>query len=289
MNIPRNGFRLFGLALICAIAGCSSIRGWARRGETPGYEEFHCRYTLQGNLLAGAPQSVPTGDGPSAVVLTTTASPAPSDQYVRTLEIIYPYPVGTENALAVLRITTPKDKDSPLPAGGFPKDPGLWNQEVRTLAIKRHDIDRVLRDLDEQGYYSAETHCQPGVSMCTVQDGDTRNGPWKRVPALDTMAHRLMARGETPAPGDLEKFLAANVTAPPASTGRPPVVRPPAQPPAAPRNYPEPRHSGRQVEPLPMPSTRRLPPMAAPIAGSGLGAAANSPHSLAANPRHFAP
>lgn len=276
-------YRLILLALVTSAPGCAMSRWMA---SSPDYKQAQIRYNIQGNLVDEKPRPAPVqpavAGGTPAMVVQPSMDPA--KQYIRTLDLVYPYPADGDKALAVLHITSTVDSSSVLGAGGFAR---RKDNEILMLELKRHDVDSVLRSLGNDGYFRGETKAQPGVTLTTVIDGQHRTTPWVRSEKLDTLAQRLMAKGKRVDPAKVPEILAAMSSSEPrgnrppsgANTQMPQGTMPPAAPmqtppatqpmPGATYPLPEPssyRHQGASPalpSPAPMPPAATVPPTGA--------------------------
>jgi len=198
-------YRIFLLALVVTAPGCA-IGQWM--SDTPDFKQVQIRYHIQGNLVDQKPQPSPVqpavaGGQPAMVV---QPSSDPDKQYVRTLDLVCPHPADPSKALAVLHTQGSVDSSSVQGAGGFARRAA---DEILLLSIRQRDVDAILRDLNNEGYFDGETKAQPGVMLTTVLDGQHRTTPWVRSERLDTLAHRLMAKGTQVPPDKVPKLLAA--------------------------------------------------------------------------------
>jgi len=210
-------YRLILLALVISAPGCAMGR-WMT--NSPNYKQAQIRYHIQGNLVDQKPQPAPVqpavaGEPPAMVV---QPSSDPDKQYVRTLDLVYPYPADSDKALAILHIKGSVDSSSVQGAGGFARRNA---NEILMLTLKRHDVDVVLRDLAREGYFEGQNKSQPGVTLTTVIDGHHRTTPWVRSERLDTLAQRLIAKGKHVDPAKVPEILAA-MNPPNQRNGRPP-------------------------------------------------------------------
>lgn len=280
-------YRLILLALVTSASGCAMSRWMA---SSPDYKQAQIRYNIQGNLVDEKPRPAPVqpavAGGTPAMVVQPSSDPA--KQYIRTLDLVYPYPADGDKALAVLHITSTVDSSSVLGAGGFAR---RKDNEILMLELRRHDVDSILRNLGNEGYFRGETKAQPGVTLTTVIDGQHRSTPWVRSEKLDTLAQRLMAKGKRVDSSKVPEILAAmssseqrsnrppsgvNTQMPqgtmPPATGYPatmppgaPMQTPPATQPMPGSTYPLPepssyRHQGASpTMPSPMPQAATVP------------------------------
>ena len=269
MNRQRSLVALLVVAPLLSTWGCAGAKGWLKPREVPSCQSFRCQYTIEGNLAAHQPAVAVTDPQTQATVLTAARSVAPADQYVRTLELLYHYPAGSDGCLAILRTARLKNCDVALAATWPGPDPSLWEHEVRTLKLSKQEVDSVLACLEKQGYFADEQVCQPGVNLCTMRDDASKCGPWQRVDALDLLAHRVMARGTTVNPAKLSAELVTVAAWPsnqPATNQAPATQSLPGAPELVPSRQTPPQLRGPiqlppQVELLPPLQTRRLPPV----------------------------
>ncbi len=268
------------LVMLVAIApGCAAGRLIT---GTPDFKQVQIRYHLQGNLLDQKPQPSPVqpvaaGGEPAVMVMPSSD---PDKQYVRTLDLVYPYPAGSDKALAILRTVASTNTSSVAGVSGFAR---RNSNEILSLSIRRRDIDAILRELKSEGYFEGETKVQPGVTLTTVLDGQHRSTSWVRSDRLDTLAQRLMSRGQRVDATEVPELLASIAAADGNRQGRPPRGAgstptgpvPGAQQPAAtmPANG-QPTHGAQPQPTYPLPE-----PTAYRQLGSPAAAQAQMPHS----------
>lgn len=210
-------YRLILLTLVVSAPGCA-IGQWM--SDTPDFKQVQIRYHVQGNLVDQKPQPSPVQPAAagSAPAMAVRPSSDPDKQYVRTLDLVCPHPTEQDRALVILHTKGSVDSSSVQGAGGFARRSA---DEILMLTVRRRDVDAILRELDSEGYFEGQTKAQPGITLTTVLDGHHRTVPWVRSERLDTLAHRLMARGKHVNPAEVPELLAA-VAGPEQRKGQPP-------------------------------------------------------------------
>lgn len=211
------------LGLTCVLAGCRiPSQLTAGSSSTPQYERANIVYDLD-----GAQRPLPLTDSEIKPVSFTgtpdTLTPGP--QWAgATLSLQYPHPEGlTDTARATLRLSSEPRRDSlstlaqasrwlgwsrsdeqPAATEGSASKPTLRDDEIWVLDIPRQQLDLLLTDLQQNGFFQAQTRSQSGTRLDVQLNWGRVQKEWSSEPRLDHFVSRVYREGR------LEGLVARN-------------------------------------------------------------------------------
>lgn len=211
------------LSLACVLSGCripSAVT--AGKSATPQYERANIVYDLD-----GAQRPLPLTDSeikPVAFAGTPeTLTPAP-EWAGATLSLQYPHPEGlADTARATLRLSAEPHRDSlstlaqasrwlgwnkspeeSAASGDTTAKPPLRDDEIWVLDIPKQQLDLLLTDLQQNGFFQAQTRSQSGTKLDVQLNWGRVQKEWSSEPRLDHFMSRVYREGR------LEGLVARN-------------------------------------------------------------------------------
>jgi len=198
------GAALLGL-LLCGCEAVSRSRSQIADTHPAPYENAKINYRVD-EAVSTPP---PPGSAEGRLVSYNEAADAGAKPTVRTLAIQYPHPAGKNGYALVELVVESRDPASKATDDqGWLKQlgslagetlPGVhWSagiKEAWALDMPRADLDHLLVQLRETGYFH-EPDRIGGTTEITAQiDGVAFRRPWDHVPDLDALAERVRREG----------------------------------------------------------------------------------------------
>lgn len=211
------------LGLTCLLAGCRiPSQLTAANSSSPQYDRANIVYELD-----GAQRPLPLTD--SEIKPVSFAGPSemltPAPEWAgATLSLQYPHPEGlTDTARATLRLSAEPRRDSlstfaqasrwlGWSRGNEPSSASepsattqpLRDDEIWVLDIPRQQLDLLLTDLQQNGFFQAQTRAQSGTKLDVQLNWGRVQKEWSSEPRLDHFMSRVYREGR------LEGLVARN-------------------------------------------------------------------------------
>ncbi len=202
------------LWLVCVLAGCRIPNQLtAGNSATPQYEKANIVYELD-----GAQRPLPLTDAeikPAAFTETPDVAAVAPEWAGATLTLQYPHPDGQEDtARATLRLSAEPLRNSPTalaaatrwlgwnrtaeqPAAtgdAAPRQP-LRDDEIWVLDVPKQQLDLLLTDLQQSGFFQAQTRSQTGTKLDVQLNWGRVQKEWSSEPRLDHFMSRVYREG----------------------------------------------------------------------------------------------
>jgi len=192
---------------VLALGGCATISTPATQISTS-----RARFETASITYRTDPVAAPVAPAPAAsgVQLASFVQPVPKPATAKSLttllQIQYPHPAGRAG---LARVELILGTATPQPASGWSAQlrralrdtmPGIGNAEgiaeAWALDVPAGEIDRILAQLEEQGYFTAGAD-EPatGAALTAKIDGNAFQRPWHRCEALEALSQRVRREG----------------------------------------------------------------------------------------------
>lgn len=202
------------LWLGCSLVGCQlPARLSARNAANPQYERANIVYELDG---AQRPLPLTDPEVKAAAFLAEDEVSAAAPEWAgATLSLQYPHPDGvTDTARATLRLSAEPLRNSPSalaqatrwlgwnrsgepshsPVAADSKQP-VRDDEIWVLDLPKQQLDLLLTDLQQSGFFQAQTRSQAGTKLDVQLNGGRVQKEWSAEPRLDHFMSRVYKEG----------------------------------------------------------------------------------------------
>ncbi len=214
-ELPRS-LRLCGVIFWLAwlAAGCRLPQQLtAAKSLTPQYEKANIVYELDG---AQRPLPLTDAEIKPASFTGTPEIPATTPEWAgATLTLQYPHPEGqADTARATLRLSAEPPRNSPSalakatrwlgwnrmdeqPAATPPEAPPQPSRddEIWVLDIPKQQLDLLVTDLQQSGFFQAQTRSQSGTKLDVQLNWGRVQKEWSSEPRLDHFMSRVYREG----------------------------------------------------------------------------------------------
>jgi hypothetical protein len=199
--------------LPCLTVGCRIPNGIARSGSNPQYERASIVYELDGSR-----RPLPLTDSeikPASFTAGAEATSEAPEWAGATLTLQYPHPDGiADTARATLRLTAEpihnsrsafaqasrwlgwshSDDQTSVTIDGDSKSPSR-DDEIWVLDIPKQQLDLLLTDLQQSGFFQAQTRTQSGTKLDVQLNWGRVQKEWSSEPRLDHFMSRVYREG----------------------------------------------------------------------------------------------
>lgn len=213
---PMAGGWAWAAVLLAAATGCESLQPRSVQIDAASgrYQSAQLTYQLDTGRLSQPVQTARIA-GQQVSYQQQPSSPLP-DRSLARLSVQYPHPRGKADfALAEVII-----ESDPRPVkGSSGVDKSSWQRftsafseamndilpgmkygdgvrEAWALDIPKSDLDQLVGELANSGYFSYGPETKPGIEVFTRLDGKIIRKTWRQVPALDAFIERVRHEGQ---------------------------------------------------------------------------------------------
>jgi hypothetical protein len=200
------------LVLVCVLPGCRIPNDVAKGSESPQYERANIVYELD-----GAQRPLPLTDSDIKPVSFTSASDTPAASAPEwtgaTLSLQFPHPDGlADTARATLRLSAEPQRDSlstfaqasrwlgwskgtEQTATATEQKTPVRDDEIWVLDIPKQQLDLLLTDLQQGGFFQAQTRSPTGTKLDVQLNWGRVQKEWSSEPRLDNFMSRVYREG----------------------------------------------------------------------------------------------